>query len=807
MKHLASSLTVATVILGGCGALDANDISFNKHIRPILADRCFSCHGPDSATRKADLRLDLEKSAKTALTAEVTAIVPEKPEESEVMHRLTHSDPDEIMPPPSSKLTVSPGEIALIRKWIAQGAKWERHWAFLPPESIPPPSMGDHPWPRNEIDHFILETLTEHDLKPSPPASRALLLRRLTFDLAGLPPTIAELDDFLSDESDNAYEEVVGRLLASPAFGERMALEWLDVARYGDTDGLFEDHPRSIHAWRDWVVTAFNNNLPYRDFITWQLAGDLLPGATNPQKVATGFLRNNPTSNEGGIIDEDYRIKYLVDRVNTTSTAFLGLTMECAQCHEHKFDPMTQREYYQLAAFFNSLAGRGNTKGATAPTIRLPRLGQEKKLGEISTELSTIEKTLQATPPEFQKAFDEWVQTLDQPVTWTSPKVISNSSPAKAGPQNSVPPGSKVRGRFVRIALPKGHKGYLTLSEVEVYSAQQNVAPTGEARQSSTSHNAPAARAIDGQANGSFNSCSCSSEQQDAWWELDLGLETPIDHIVVYNRNDCCPERLDNASITVLDANRKLIVENQIGDAPFRTVVTHNLEAPEPKRAEQTYEIVLEAIRFTSENPGLLQSVRADILGSSPRELKLHNNSNRKVGPGQEPPIAHLEVPTQLTKDERLKLTITGSNTSIQMTSHYPPSTKQKIPKEHDKRLAHFRGIWPGFEALRKKRDALKTEKTQIEKSSVVSMIAGDEGNPRKTHILMRGEYDKPGEIVNPAAPGSILPFSDKLPRNRLGLAQWMTDPANPPCGCQPLLAIAFWHGHRGNFRGLWHSG
>ena len=374
-------------------------------------------------------------------------------------------------------------------------------------------------------------------------------------------------------------------------------------------------------------------------------------------------------------------------------------------------------------------------------------------------------------------------------MTWTSPRVISNSSPAKAGPQNSVPPGSKVRGRFVRIALPKGHKGYLTLSEVEVYSAQQNVAPTGEARQSSTSHNAPAARAIDGKANGSFNSCSCSSEQQDAWWELDLGLETPIDHIVVYNRNDCCPERLDNASITVLDANRKLIVENQIGDAPFRTVVTHNLEAPEPKRAEQTYEIVLElepppnvlaAIRFTSENPGLLQSVRADILGSSPRELKLHNNSNRKVGPGQEPPIAHLEVPTQLTKDERLKLTITGSNTSIHMTSHYPPSTKQKIPKEHDKRLAHFRGIWPGFEALRKKRDALKTEKTQIEKSSVVSMIAGDEGNPRKTHILMRGEYDKPGEIVNPAAPGSILPFSDKLPRNRLGLAQWMTDPANP---------------------------
>jgi hypothetical protein len=789
MKHLISSLVLAATVPGTCGALNANDISFNKHIRPILADRCFSCHGPDSATRKANLRLDLEENAKTALSSGVTAVVPGKPEESAVMQRLIHSDPDEVMPPRASKLTVSPGEIAQIRKWIAQGAKWERHWAFLPPESIPPPSKGDHPWPRNEIDHFILETLAEHGLKPSPPASRARLLRRVTLDLTGLPPTIGELNDFLSDKSDNAYEKVIDRLLASPAFGERMALEWLDVARYGDTDGLFEDHPRTIYAWRDWVVTAFNNNLPYRDFITWQLAGDLLPGATSPQKVATGFLRNNPTSNEGGIIDEDYRIKYLVDRVNTTSTAFLGLTMECAQCHKHKFDPMTQREYYELAAFFNSLVGRGNTKGATAPTTKLPRPGQEKRLREISTELSAAEKTLLTTPPGLQAAFTEWVESLDQPVTWTSPKIISSSHPKTEGEPNSGPPPSKVRGRFVRIALPKGHKGYLTLSEVEVYSAQQNVALAGEARQSSTAHNAPAAKAIDGKADGSFGSCSCSNEQQDAWWELDLGHDTPIDHIVIYNRDDCCPERLDNASITLLDANRKTVVENQIGDAPFRTVVTHNPEAPDPKHTVNTYEIVLElppprnvlaAIQFTSESPGLLQSVRAEILGSSPRELKLHNNSKRKVGPGQEDPIAHLEIPTQLAKDERLKLTITGADISIQVTSHYPSAANQKIPKERDKRLAHFRGIWPGFEEIRKRRDALKGEKTQIEKSAVVSMVAADEGNPRKTHILMRGEYDKPGELVNPAAPGSIFPFSDKLPPTRLGLARWMTDPANP---------------------------
>ncbi|NIP97497.1 MAG: DUF1549 domain-containing protein, partial [Akkermansiaceae bacterium] len=230
------------------------------------------------------------------------------------------------MPPPDSKLTVSEEEITLIRRWIAEGARWERHWAFIPPASPPLPEVENHNWPRNEIDHFILARLESEGLEPAPEADRAHLVRRLTFDLTGLPPTIEDLDTFLLDNSDDAYERAVDRLLSSPAFGERLAVEWLDVARYGDTDGLFEDHPRTIYAWRDWVVSAFNDNIPYKDFITWQLAGDLLPDATTSQRIATGFLRNNPTSNEGGIIDEDYRIKYLVDRVNTTATAFLGLT-------------------------------------------------------------------------------------------------------------------------------------------------------------------------------------------------------------------------------------------------------------------------------------------------------------------------------------------------------------------------------------------------------------------------------------------------------------------------------------------------
>ena len=303
-------LFVTAAILGSAMyATAAEPISFNKQIRPILADRCFKCHGPDSATREADLRFDQEQSAKRALDSGETAIVAGKPEMSAMLARLTESDPDLRMPPADSNLAVTPKEIDLIRRWIANGAKWQRHWSLIAPAKNAPPSVKDKTWPRNAIDHFILRRLEEEGLKPTNPADKERWLRRVSFDLTGLPPTLPELDSFLADKSPKAYEKAVDRLLKSRAFGQRMAQEWLDIARYGDTDGLFEDHPRSIYPWRDWVVDAFNNNLPYSDFITWQIAGDLLPNTTVDQRVATGFLRNNPTSNEGGIIDEDYRVK------------------------------------------------------------------------------------------------------------------------------------------------------------------------------------------------------------------------------------------------------------------------------------------------------------------------------------------------------------------------------------------------------------------------------------------------------------------------------------------------------------------
>ncbi len=767
----------------------AYPVSFNDDIRPILADRCFACHGPDSASRKADLRLDQEVFAKAQLDeGGLYPIVPGEPASSAVVQRLKSHDPDDVMPPPESKLSVSDEEIALIEKWIAEGAEWQRHWAFIPPEKLSPPRLKDHPWPRNEIDHFILAKLEGEKLQPAAPARREHLLRRLSFDLTGLPPTIEELDAFLADPSEQAVERVVDRLLASPAFGERLALEWLDVARYGDTDGLFEDHPRSIYPWRDWVVSAFNQNLPYSDFISWQLAGDLLPDASLDQKIATGFLRNNPTSNEGGIIDEDYRIKYLIDRVNTTSTAFLGLTMECSQCHDHKFDPMTQREYYQMGGFFNNLVGKGNTKGSTAPTLKILQPDQEERLAEIEIEIKAAEKELGETPPQLEEDFENWLAELDGPVEWESPKIISDSRARKEAKAIKPATISKVTGQFVRIAPAKGHSGFVTISEVEIFSGGKNIARAGTAKQSSDyGGGSVAAKAIDGTKDGSFASCACTLEQKDPWWEVDLGTPMPIDHVLVYNRNDCCPERLDHVTVSILDQDRRIIETRHIGDAPFLSEFSFNPGAPKPARDSKPYELLvapsdgrIASLQLTSASAAFVESIQLEAVGGKERTRQLKLKGAAKLKVGREPTIIALEKAVELGADETLRIKISGDDVGLKFTANELAVTRATLPADRNKRLGHFRGIWPGFEGARKQLEASKNEKAAIEKSAVVTMIAADEGKMRKNFILMRGEYDKRGEAIDTSAPASIMEYSQELPKNRMGLARWMVDPNNP---------------------------
>jgi hypothetical protein len=345
-------------------------IDFNRHIRPIFSENCFACHGPDDKQRKAKLRLDVRESA----VDRAAVIVPGRAAQSELLKRVASDDPEVRMPPPKTGKRLTAQQVELLRRWIDQGAKWSGHWAFLRPERPDLPAVNDRAWPRNPIDYFILSRLEREALAPSPEADRTTLIRRLTLDLTGLPPTPAEVDAFLGDASPKAYEKVVDRLLDSPRYGERMALEWLDAARFADTHGYHIDSARNMTRWRDWVIRAYNRNLPFDQFTIEQLAGDLLPGATVEQRIASGFNRNHMINFEGGAIPEEYLTAYIVDRVNTTGTVWMGLTIGCAQCHDHKFDPITQQEYYQFYAFFHNVPENGldGIKGNAAPVLKEP---------------------------------------------------------------------------------------------------------------------------------------------------------------------------------------------------------------------------------------------------------------------------------------------------------------------------------------------------------------------------------------------------------------------------------------------------
>jgi hypothetical protein len=356
-------VSVATVVaIHSCFDKNTSDkppatVSYNFHIRPILSDKCFKCHGPDANKRQAQLRLDIADSAYAPLkeTKGAFAIVPGKPDESELYKRISSTDTSYMMPEPDSHLgALTANEIKLFRKWIEQGGKYETHWAFNAPVKAPLPEISGKDWIKNEIDYFILQKLDEQNLSPNEEAGKERLLKRAALDITGLPPSMQLMDKFLNDKSSTAYEKIIDELISMPQYGEKMAVHWLDVARYADSYGYQDDNIRTQWPWRDWVIHAFNKNIPYDRFLTWQIAGDMLPNATKEQILATGFFRNHKYTEEGGVIDEEYRIEYLVDKTKTYSKGLLGLTVECAQCHDHKYDPFTQKDYYSLAAFFNN---------------------------------------------------------------------------------------------------------------------------------------------------------------------------------------------------------------------------------------------------------------------------------------------------------------------------------------------------------------------------------------------------------------------------------------------------------------------
>lgn len=375
-------------------------IDFNFHVKPILSDRCFKCHGPDPQTREAGLALHTEELAFAALGKEKDhyALVAGDTEASTLVQRIYTDDPQEVMPPPESNLRLTEQEKKILKAWVAQGAVWKKHWAFMAPEKVAVPESKAEKQALNEVDHFIMAELDKRGWPLSPRADKEKLVRRLSFDLRGIPPSIEELDQFLADDTPDAYEQLVDRFLASDAYAERMALLWMDVARYADTHGYQDDFERTMWPWRDWVIHAFRQNMPYDQFITWQLAGDLLPDPTLEQKIATGFNRNHKITAEGGVIDEEYRVEYVADRVQTLGIGLLGLTMECARCHDHKYDPITQKDFYATFGLFNNIPEKGfvaevnqNQSYAPRPMIKLTQEEMEEVVSFINNRDSVPE--------------------------------------------------------------------------------------------------------------------------------------------------------------------------------------------------------------------------------------------------------------------------------------------------------------------------------------------------------------------------------------------------------------------------------
>jgi len=545
----------------------ADRVDFNRDIRGILSKNCSACHGPDEEHRKAGLRLDVREAAIKELDSSFTAIVPGKPDDSELIQRVTSTDPLERMPPKDSGRELTPAEIALLKRWIAEGANYSEHWSFVKPIRPALPAVRQKTWAKNAVDQFILARLEREGLAPAPAADRYALIRRLSLDLRGLPPSPREVDAFVNDPAPDAYERLVDRFLADATYGERWARMWLDLARYADSKGLGSDPLRTIWRYRDWVIDAFNSNLPYDRFTLEQIAGDLLPDATLEQRIATAFHRNTMTNTEGGTDDEEFRVAAVKDRVDTTAQVWMGLTLGCAKCHNHKFDPLTQAEYYQVFALFNQTAD--NDQPDESPTLPAPTAEVTTRLKEIDARAAELKKQLDTPTPEIAAEQAAWETSLRIDPAWTvlEPTELTTESrtmlkrlddgsilatgsiPAndvysvsartnlkgltafrlEALPDSTLPqggsgrgpdgnfvlsrfvatiedaerPGSGAIGRFVRLELP-GDSRILSLAEVQVFDGTENVARAGKATQSSTDYGGEAQRAIDGNTNGNY---------------------------------------------------------------------------------------------------------------------------------------------------------------------------------------------------------------------------------------------------------------------------------------------------------------
>ncbi len=737
MGHtVVSRLSVVAMLVAAVAARAAEPLSFNRDIRPILSDKCFSCHGPDDGKREAGLRLDRAAGATGELESGERAIVVGRPDESALIARVTSPDPDVVMPPPHLGKAVTAAEADILRRWIAEGAAYQGHWAFSRVERPQVPEPRDPGWCRSPIDRFVLTRLEQANLAPNPEADRIPLARRVALDLTGLPPAPEDIEAFLRDPSPDAYERYVDRLLASEHFGERMAIEWLDAARYADSHGFQADSSRQHWHWRDWVIQAFNANMPFDQFTVRQLAGDLLPGATRDDIIATGFNRNHRINGEGGSIAEEWLVETIIDRVETTGQTWLGLTVGCCRCHDHKYDPITQREFYAFFAFFNSIDETGmlnqnRSGGNSHPVIRLPDAKQEDELARLARVVDDATAAVQAEEATVDGLAADWAEGVrglldDTSIAWqplepleirsTGGATFSRLDDGSWIAAGADPPSDTYE---IEAALPEGTFGGLRIEAIPDPSF------AGEGGYSRS-----------GNGNITITSVEAEIERPDGTVQkIDLTRATADYAQDGYDAAQALPGRNKKKGWAINGHKRQAAAR-----VPRRLAV--------------------------------LSAQRLDIDENSRVVLRIRQESFEHHTIGRFRVAFSPVEPAVLAAD--------GLSVPAPVRSAVETPADHRTPEQTRALADFYRANVDGpIRRAEAARDAATRSLREFEDSLPSAMVMR-EGRPRDTFVLLRGEYDKHGERVTAGVPACLPPLPSDVKPDRLALARWITSRDHP---------------------------
>jgi mono/diheme cytochrome c family protein len=731
------TVTIGLIFAAAAHAADEEPLSFNRDVRPILSEHCYKCHGPDGAQRKADLRLDLPPADYAA------SVLQGKDEPAALIARITSSDPDVIMPPPDAKLELSADQINVLAEWVESGAAYEPHWAFVPPERVEPPAISDA-WGENEIDAFVFAKLQAEGLTPAADADKATWLRRVTFDLTGLPPTIDEIEAFLADDSAGAYENVVKRLLARPAYGERMAVNWLDVARYADTYGYQNDRESRVWPWRDWLIRAFNENMPYDEFVVQQIAGDLLPDPSQEEIIATAFNRLHRQTNEGGSVLEEWRVEYVADRTTTYGTAFLGMTFDCARCHDHKFDPVSQKEFYELFAFFNNIDESGMYSHFTSPIPSPALLLHDEESREethlLRMRIAELERMVEKASEEADPRFQAWakdnadIAPVPEPVFAVRFDDAENvagvdSAIADIAANLSGSPQS-VEGRVNGALQFSGDNGF-EIQKAGVFERDDSFSFSLWIKPAATNERAVVfhrSKAAEDAANRGYEMLI-----EDGRIEFALCHFWPGNAIRVRSAEPIQPGAWTHVAVTYDGSSRADGVRLYMnGEAAATETIRDGL---------------YKTIRYEGEDGPPI------VIGSRFRDSGLIDGA----------------VDEFSCYDRQL------SALEVRELAFRHAETAEDLLREH-----YLLNVDEDLRAVRESLHAVRGDLSDALDGISEIMVMEELPNPRQAYVLDRGHYAARTEPVSPDTPENILPFPEELPRNRLGLAKWTVDPENP---------------------------